>query len=48
MDFMVDELGFEFVGGVLTVVFLDDKVECDSGLLVDALRAVEAAVRGNR
>ena len=47
-DFMVDELGFEFVGGVLTVAFLDDEAECDPGLLVNALRTVEAAVRGNR
>jgi len=47
-DFMVDELGFEFVGGALTVAFLDDEAECNPGLLVDALRAVEAAVRGTR
>ncbi len=47
-DFMVDELGFEFVDGVLTVALLDQEAECDPGLLVDALRAAEAAVRGTR
>ena len=47
-DFVADELGFEFVGGVLTVKFLDDDAECAAGSLIDALRAVEATVRGTR
>jgi len=37
-DFMVDQLGFEFVAGTFTVSFLDDKTECSVQEMVITLR----------
>lgn len=43
-DYIVDELGFEFIGERLRVRFLDDKAFCSPKLLLDQLRDVLQSV----